>query len=728
MPIQSDPVECAGPGDGRAGFVGGRARHLAAGVLVAAAVGVLTAHAQEPARPQGSAGPAPVAAQGAEAGGRGETAAPRRPVYGRWGYDSSAIQPAVSPGDSFYDYANGAWVARAVVGADSSRVGLRGALEGKTQGQIFAIILEALRSGAAPDTDTGRIGALYRAFMDASRTESLDLAPVAADLAAIRGAGTRTAVAALMGRAHHDLGSSLFRLGLGEDAKDPTRHALHVFQGSLGLPDRDYYLQDAFKDKKAAYRDYVARLLDMAAWPDAQQRAGDIVAFETRVAEASWSRIESRDRDTTYNPMTPAELAELAPDFPWGPWLEAAGLHDVGTVVVGQKSAFPGLAGIFAGTPVETLQAWMAFRLVDEAAPYLSARFVAARFDFRSRELAGLARNGPRWQRAVQFVNGSLGDAVGRRYVARYFAAESRARMEALVGEVKRALRARIENVAWMTQETKARALEKLDLISVKIGHPDRWRNYAALRIDPADLVGNVRRISAFNWAGTVARLDRPVDRQAWSTTPQTVNAFYRSAGNEIVLPAAILQPPFFDPNADMAINYGAIGGVIGHELTHAFDDRGRKSDGRGVLIDWWQPADDARFRVEAARLGAQYDTYQVAPGVNVKGGQTMGENIADLGGILLALDAYRASLRGKPAPILDGTTGEQRVFLGWAQMRRAKDRLDALKRQVVTDVHAPDRFRVDGPLRNVDAWYDAFKVKPGDKLYLKPEERVRIW
>jgi putative endopeptidase len=690
-----------------------------------AAGGVLTAHAQEP-RAQAPGGPI-VAAQGVEAGKRGETA-PRRPVYGRWGYDNSAIHLANNPGDSFFDYANGAWAARAVIGAGSSRVSLRGALEGKTQGQIFAIVLKALRSGAAPDTDMGRIGALYRSFMDVSRIDSLDAAPIAADLAAIRGAATKTAIAALMGRAHHDLGSSLFRLGVSEDAKDPARHALYASQGGLGLPDRDYYLQDAFKDKKAAYHEYVARLLGLLGWPDAQQRAGDIVAFETRIAEASWSRAESRDRDTTYNPMSPAELAELAPGFPWGPWLEAAGLHGVGTIVVSQKGAFPGLAGIFAETPIETLQAWMAFRVIDEAAPYLSARFVTARFDFRSKKLAGLAQNGLRWQHAVQYVNGSLGDAVGREYVARHFPAESKARMEVLVGEVKRALGVRIENVAWMTQETKARALEKLDLIGVKIGHPDMWRDYAALVIDPADLMGNVRRIGAFNWAGTIARLDKPVNRQAWSTTPQTVNAFYRAAGNEIVLPAAILQPPFFDPNADMAINYGAIGGVIGHELTHAFDDRGRKSDGHGVLTDWWQPADDARFRAEAAKLGAQYDAYQVAPGVNVKGGQTMGENIADLGGILLALDAYRASLRGKPAPIIEGITGEQRVFLGWAQMRRSKDRPDALKRQVVTDAHAPDRFRVDGPLRNVDAWYAAFGVKPGDKLYLKPEKRVRIW
>jgi putative endopeptidase len=300
--------------------------------------------------------------------------------------------------------------------------------------------------------------------------------------------------------------------------------------------------------------------------------------------------------------------------------------------------------------------------------------------------------------------------------------------MEGLVGEVKRALRARIENLSWMTPETKARALEKLDRFGVKIGYPDKWRDYSALAIDPADLVGDALRARAFRWADDVAHLDKPVDRQEWYATPQTVNAYYESTRNEIVFPAAILQPPFFDPKADMAVNYGGIGGVIGHELTHGFDDQGRKSDGRGVLTDWWQPVDAAKFAAEAAKYGAQYDTYEVAPGLNVKGSQTMGENIADLGGILLALDAYRASLHGAPAPVLDGTTGDQRVFLGWAQVWRAKSRPDALKQQITSDSHSPARFRVDGPLRNVDAWYDAFGVKPEDRLYLAPEQRVRIW
>jgi putative endopeptidase len=691
---------------------------------VAFAYGAPPSGARDAGRPEPG-----FAADGATASPSGETL-PARPAaaFGRWGFDDTGIDPAVNPGDSFFEYVNGAWAARTAIPADKTRYGMFDALTDKTQEQVRAIVAEAARSGAASDTDTGKIGALYNAFMDEGRIEQLDLAPIAADLAEIRDATTRTGIAALMGQSKRGLGGSLFNVGVNDDEKAPDRETLHVSQGGLGLPDRDYYLRASFRDKKAAYRDYVARLLGMAGWPEASQRADEIVAFETRVAEVSWSRAESRDRDKTYNPLTLAELDALAPDFPWGTLLDAAGVRDARVVVVRQKSAFPNLAKIFADTPVATLQAWKAFRVVDQAAPYLSARFVTARFEFRGKALVGQAEEQPRWRRALQLINSSLGEAVGREYVARHFPPDSKARMDDLVGEVKRAMRVRIENLSWMTPGTKEKALEKLDRFGVKIGYPEKWRDYTALAIDPADLIGNVRRATAFRWADDVAKLDKPVDRQEWSMTPQTVNAYYASTRNEIVFPAAILQPPFFDPNADMAINYGGIGGVIGHELTHGFDDQGRKSDGHGVLTDWWQPSDAAKFAAEAAKYGAQYDAYEVAPGVNVKGSQTMGENIADLGGILLALDAYRASLHGAPAPVLDGVTGDQRVFLGWAQVWRAKSRPDALKQQITSDPHSPARFRVDGPLRNVEAWYDAFGVKPADRLYLRPDERVRIW
>ena len=653
---------------------------------------------------------------------------PAGAVYGHWGFDPTGIDQNARPGDSFFDYANGAWVARTVIPADKSRFGMFDALTDKTQEQVRAIIEDAANSHAAPDTDAGKIGGLYNAFMDEARIAQRDAAPIAGDLAEIRAAQTRADIAALMGRSKNAFGGSLFAVNVGEDAKDPGRNTLYASQGGLGLPDRDYYLKETFKDKKAKYRDYIARLLDMVGWEHAAQRADDIVALETRIAEASWSRAESRNRDKTYNPMTPAQLTADAPGFAWSAWLGAADLADAKRLVVRQNTAFPKLAAIFAETPVETLQAWQAFRVVDQTAPFLSPRFVTARFEFRGRDLAGQQEERQRWRRGVQLVDSSLGEIVGKAYVERYFPPQSKVRMEELVADVKGALRGRIERSTWMTPQTKTKALEKLDLFGVKIGYPDKWRDYTALRIDPNDLVGNVRRATAFRWAYAVAKLDKPVDPQEWGTTPQVVNAYYMSTRNEIVFPAGILQPPFFDPNADMAINYGGIGGVIGHELTHGFDDQGRKSDGHGVLTDWWQPADADKFNAEAAKYGAQYDAYSVAPGVNVKGAQTMGENIADLGGILLGLDAYRASLHGAPAPVLDGTTGDQRVFLGWAQVWRAKSRPDALKQQAATDSHSPARFRVDGPLRNVDAWYDAFGIKPGDKLYLKPEDRVHIW
>jgi putative endopeptidase len=653
---------------------------------------------------------------------------PKPPAYGRWGFDTSTIDPAVRPGDSFFDHANGAWAARFQIGAHS-------AVKDTVRNKIFYIVTKALNSNAAPDTDTGKIAALYRAFNDHDRRERLDLAPIAGELAEIRNAATRTDIAILMGRSLRGFGKSLFDMWVDPDDRDPGRYALYVAQHGLGLPDRDYYLRDSFGDKKA-YRNYIARLLDMAGWPDAGQRADEIVAFETRIAEASWSKVESRDRDLTYNRMTPAELEALAPGFPWPAWLDAGGVGGVRVLVVREKSAFPRLAQIFADTPVATLKAWQAFHVVDGAAQYLSDRFVNAEFDFQR----GQSQNSPAGERALWLVDDLLGDAVGREYVALTFSSDTRSKVEALAGRLKQAMRERIKNLSWMTPATKARALEKLDDLRFKIGYPDKWRDYAALTIDPEDLVGNVRRASAFRWSSAIATLDKAVDPLAWTRTPQTPQAGYHPTLNAITVPAALLQPPFFDPNADPAINYGAIGGTIGHEITHAFDDQGRKFDGHGMLADWWQPQDNARFLAEAARLRAQYDAYEAAPGLNVNGAQTMGENIADLGGVLIALDAWRASLNGAAAPVLDYSsysavssrlervTGEQRFFLGWAQIWRAKYSPDFLKLIVTSDVHPPARFRVDGPLRNIDAWYDAYGVKPGDRLYLPPEQRVRIW
>ena len=397
-------------------------------------------------------------------------------------------------------------------------------------------------------------------------------------------------------------------------------------------------------------------------------------------------------------------------------------------MVVQEQSAFPKIAAVYAKTPIPTLKAWQAFTLADQAAPYLSQPFIDARFDFRGKVLAGQQQQRPRWKRSVQLVDTQIGEALGKLYVEAYFPADAKAKALALVGDIRTAMQGRIERLDWMSAPTRQKALEKLSRLNVKIGYPDHWRDYAALEIKDADLYGNVNRASTFDWDFRLARLNGPVDRSEWGITTPTINAYYNPSGNEIVFPAAILQPPFFDPEGDPAFNYGGIGGTIGHETTHGFDDEGRLYDGAGRLTDWWTEADAKRFAAEAAKLGKQYAAFEVLPGAKINGDLTMGENIADLGGLLLALDAYHASLHGRPAPIIDGLTGDQRVFLGWAQVWRGKTRDDALRQLLVSDPHAPQKARVDIPMRNVDAFYAAFGIKPGDPMYIAPENRVRIW
>jgi putative endopeptidase len=651
-----------------------------------------------------------------------------QPDFGSYGFDASGVNKAAKPGDSFFDFANGAWYDRTVIPAEKSSYGMGSAVNDLTQVQLRSLIESAAAQHAAADTNPGKIGGLYNAFMDEARIEKLDAAPIKADLAAIGAIADKTEIARMMGRAQGGLGGSFFGVFVTPDQKDPDHYRLVSLTRGLGLPDRDYYLAAPFAAKKEAYRHYVAQMLTMVGWPEAEKRADEIVAMETAIAENSWTRTQARDRDKTYNPMKPSDLATYAPGFDWAAYYDAMGLGKADRVVLVQNTAFPKIAKVFADTPLETLKAWEAYRVVDEAAPLLSKRFVDAHFAFHGTAMSGATENRPRWKRAVSAVDGSLGEVLGKEYVAKYFPPESKAKMDDLVAQLRLALRHRIENLTWMSAETKAKALYKLDKFGVKIGYPVKWRDYSGLRIDSTDLVGDLRRSGQFEWAYNRGQLDQKVDPEEWGMTPQTVNAGYSPVRNEIVFPAAILQAPYFNPKADMAINFGAIGGVIGHEMTHGFDDQGRKSDGDGVLKDWWQPQDAAKFDAQAKIYGAQYDTYSVAPGVNVKGSQTMGENIADLGGVLIGLDAYHAWLKGKPAPVIGGYTGDQRVFLGWAQAWRQKTRPEALMQQVSSDVHSPARFRVDGPLRNVDAWYDAWGVKEGDKLYLKPEDRVKIW
>ena len=655
------------------------------------------------------------------------SAAVATPRFGSWGFDLAGRDTSVAPGADFFDYANGTYVKALVIPPDRSRYGSFDALSERSVDQV-RVVLETAAADPTAKGDQAMIGAFYRAFMDEARVEALDAQPLARDLEEIRNAQDRNALAALMGRAARSYFSGVFGGGIGSDFKAPDRYAVFLGQAGLGLPDRDYYLLPKYAEKKARYQAYVVQTLSSIGWPDPGGQAKAIVDFETSIAQASWSRVEQRDPVKSYNPMSPAELAAFAPGFPWRAFLGAADLGPVGRVIVAEKSAFPQIAALYAATPIETLRAWMAFSLADNAAPYLSKRFADAHFEMHGKVLSGQPQEKPRWKRAAAVLDAQVGEAVGRAYVARYFPPESKAKIVSLIADLRSALAARIQRVDWMSPATKAKAVQKLAQLTVKVAYPDKWRDYGGLTVTANDLYGDVQRASAFEWARQLKRLNDPVDRQEWGMTPQTVNAYYNPLQNEIVFPAAILQPPFFDPAADPAVNYGGIGGVIGHEMTHGFDDQGRQFDGSGALADWWAPEDAAKFVAQTRRLGAQYSAFEPLPGAHVNGDLTMGENIADLGGLLIALDAYHLSLNGKPAPVLDGLSGDQRFFLGAAQVWRSAIRDDDQRRRLAVDPHSPSRFRSNGPVRNIDAWYAAFDVKPSDAMYLPPEQRVRIW
>ncbi|MDB5472304.1 MAG: peptidase [Caulobacter sp.] len=651
----------------------------------------------------------------------------KAPRMGTWGFDLAGQDKSVKPGDDFFRYANGTYFDQMVIPADRSSWGASGKLRELSDARARAIIETAAKTPNAKG-EAQQIGGLYNSFMDEARLDTLGAKPLAGDLATVKAARTHEALAQLQGATQGKFGVGVFGVGIGPEAADPTKYAVYVGQSGLGLPDRDYYLTAQFADKKTAYRAYVAKILTLAGWANPEANADAIVAFETKVAEASWTKVQQRDPVASVNPMTVAELQKLAPEFNWTGYLAAAGLGAEQNIIVGEKSAFPKLSALYKATPVETLQAWEAFHIADQASPYLSKAFADANFDFRAKTLSGQPEQRARWKRGVGLTGNTLGEAVGKLYVEAYFPPESKAKMEALVGNLLVAMKARIENLTWMSPETKQKALAKAASFTVKVGYPDEWRDYSKLTVKADDLYGNIERAGAFEWAYQVGRLHKPVDKKEWGMTPQTVNAYYNPQLNEIVFPAAILQPPFFDPEADPAVNYGAIGAVIGHEISHGFDDQGSQFAADGSLSNWWQPTDREKFVAQTTALGALYSSFEPLPGAHVNGDLTMGENIGDLGGVLIAYDAYHASLGGKEPPVIDGLTGDQRFFLAYGQAWRSKLRDDALRQQIASDPHSPAYFRVIGTLRNVDAWYAAFNVQPGDKMYVAPEKRVRIW
>jgi putative endopeptidase len=520
-------------------------------------------------------------------------------------------------------------------------------------------------------------------------------------------------------------------IGILPDPANPTRYIAAAGQGGLGMPNRDYYLREGaeYDRYRAAYRDYIVTLHRLAGIADAEARADRIIALERRLAEAHWEPARLRNIREIYNPMNREQLTQLAPQFDWTNTLERRGLGQVQTIIAGQPSVITAVGQMLDSVSLDTWKEYLTFHFISGAAQFLPRAFDQANFNFYSRTLRGQEEMRDRWKRGVALINGVMGEAVGQIYVQRHFPAESRRQMNELVGNLRAAFQERLQRLDWMDDETRREALAKLETFEPRIGHPERWIDYSALRVDRANIVANMMAAGQFQWDLQVSRLGGPVDRGLWNMNAQTINASYNPLLNQITFPAGILQPPFFDPNADPAVNYGAIGGVIGHEIGHGFDDQGRRFDAQGRIRDWWSAETDRRFTERAQRLVQQYGGYSPLPGLNLNGQLTLGENIGDLGGLEMAYAAYRRHVaqHGEP-PVIDGLTGDQRFFLSWAQVWRGLDREGALREQVLTDPHSPDEFRVNGVVRNMDAWYRAFNVQPGDDLYLPPEQRVRIW
>ena len=638
---------------------------------------------------------------------------------GTWGVDLTTRDLTVKPGEDFQKYASGTWLKNTQIAADKP--------EASSFYELFDLSQEQLKDLVTNAPANSKYGALYRSMMDEAGVEARGLTPLKADLAKIDAIKTKTDAARFMGATEYGFGKSIFGMGLRPDTADASMNSLNLSQAGLGLPNRDYYLKPEFKKQLDAYRAYAERTFKAIGNPNPAAAADRLVAFETEIAKASWPSADRRNIDKTNNPMSAAELAKYAPAFPWTSYFAGAKIPAQKRMIIRENSAIKAIADIYAKTPLTTLKEWEAFHTTFQASPYLPKAMVDSRFDF-VKTLSGVDQQLPRWKRAITLVDGSMGELVGQDYVAKYFPPSSKAKMVELIGNLKAAMAARIQGNNWMSPATKTAAVEKLGKMNVMVGYPDKFRDYSALTIEPNDLYGNVVRSNRFDAEYALEDLGKPVDHKKWAMNPQEVNAYNGGGENKIVFPAGILQPPFFDANADDAVNYGAIGAVIGHEISHGFDDQGRKYDSTGAVKDWWTAEDNQRFNAEAKVFGDQYAKFEAVPGMFVNPALTMGENIADFAGISVALDAYHRSLGGKPAPVLDGLTGDQRFFLAFAQVWREKQRDDALKSQVTTDPHSPGRFRVLGPIRNVQAWYDAFGITPDNPMYIPPEKRAHIW
>jgi endothelin-converting enzyme/putative endopeptidase len=649
-------------------------------------------------------------------------------ILGDWGVETQFISDSIDPGDDFFRFVNEGWLNSAEYPAGFSSLNGFTELYLQTEERIQGIIQEVAAGNPEPGSTEYQIGTLYNDYLDQERIEELGIAPLQDGIDAALGASTHEDIAALMGGLSYP---SIMSFGVTIDPGDPTRYVISTGQSGLGLPNRDYYLRDdePFPGHRAAYVDYMAGVFDRAGIENGRERAEAILAFETAIAEIHWTRAQARDRIANYDLQTVSELMDYAPGFPWESFINAAGGEGQSEIIVNTNTAVQGLAQLFSETPVDTLQSYLTFHYIDNHTAMLPEAYDTASWEFYSQRLNGTEEQRPRELRAVAFVNGRFGEGLGQVYVERYFPPEYRAQMTELVDYLRRAFADRLETLEWMDDETRAEAFDKLEAFIPKIGYPEVWRDFSTIDIVEGDLIGNSHRVAEWYREDSRSRLGGPIRQWEWFMSPQTVNAYYSSQRNEIVFPAAILQPPFFDPNADMAVNFGAIGGVIGHEMGHGFDDQGSRSDGTGLQRNWWTDFAREQFESRTSVLGAQYDSFCPIEGDCVRGAQTMGENIGDLGGLSIALHAYRMYLEDHGGgEEIDGYTPEQRFFMAWAQVWRGIRTEDSMRTRLISGVHSPNQYRTNGVVRNMDAWYEAFNISEDDELYLPPDQRVSIW
>lgn len=647
------------------------------------------------------------------------------------GIDRENFDARIALHDDFYAHVNGGWLERTQIPPDKSNYGSFTVLTDESEKALRKIIeASASRPNKEPGSDEQKVGDLYQSFTNIERLNELGLQPLEKELARIAGLQDKSQLIEWMGSAQRRGMGNVVMAFVEPDARKSDEYIVYVNQAGTNLPDRDYYLKDdeRFQAIRKAYAQYIEALLTEAKYPEPARAAQRILELETRFAEAQWTRVANRDPVATYNKLNSQEIGALMPHFDWAAYARHAGVGGQSAFIIRQPDFLKGVDRAFDATLLEIWKDYFSFVVLDTYAPALSARFDQLHFEFHKRTLTGVAEQSPRWKRGIDVLNGALGELVGKIYVREYFAPEAKERMEELVDNLKKAFAARIDKLDWMSPGTKLQAHEKLAKFRTKIGYPDQWRDYSKLEIEANDLVGNLMRAAAFEYDRQLAKLGRPIDRGEWEMTPQTVNAYYNPLMNEIVFPAAILQPPFFNLASDDAVNYGAIGAVIGHEISHGFDDKGSEYDGDGNLRKWWTREDREEFDRRGKQLVAQYSQYQPIDKIPVNGELTLGENIGDLGGLSVALTAYELSLDGKSPPVIDGLSGHARFFLGWAQIWRRKYRDEELRRRLLTDPHSPSQYRCNGIVSNLDGFYEAFPVQRGHKMYIEPEQRVRIW